>query len=104
MDYLNNMSKEDGNKSMWRYTKNKKNSSSGVGTLHADGQTAIDPLDKAKMLNNQFSSVFTRDVPADTPDLGPSPFQPMPEINISEVGVLALLKKLDSKKKSQRSG
>ena len=44
MDYLNNMFKEDGNKSMWRYMKNKKSSSSGVGTLHAERQTAIDPI------------------------------------------------------------
>ena len=100
MDYLNNMFEEDGNKNMWRYIKNKKSSSSGVGTLHANGQTAIDPLDKAKMLNDQFSSVFTRDGPAETPDLGPSPYPPMPEITISEAGVLALMKKIHANKAS----
>ena len=84
-----------------RYIKNKKSSSSGVGTLHADGQTAIDPLDKAKMLNDQFSSVFTRDGPAETPDLGPSPYPPMPEITISKAGVLALMKKIHANKASE---
>ena len=83
MYYLNNIFKKDGNKSIWRYIKNKKGSSSGVGTLHADGQTAIDLLDKAKMLNNQFSSVFTRNVPSETPDQDPSHFPPMPKTTIS---------------------
>ena len=96
-DYLNNIFSEEGNKGMWRYIKNKKSGSSSVGILHSNGKTAIDPSEKANMLNEQFASVFSTDESTDSPDLGPSPHPPMPEIKISEVGVLALLKKLSPK-------
>ena len=99
--YLNTLISEDSQKGMFRYIKNKKKGSSGVGTLMANGKTAVSPKEKADMLNEQFVSVFTRDEPASVPpDLGPSPFQEMAKIEISENGVAALLKNLDAKKAS----
>ena len=91
---------EDGNKGLWRYIKNKKKSSSGVGTLTANGTTGVSPLEKAEMLNQQFTSVFTSDEANTTPDLGPSPFPAMPQILIAEKGVCSLLNNLNPKKAS----
>ena len=58
--YLNNIFSEEGNKGMWRYIKNKKNSSSSVGTLHSNGRTGIDPTEKADMLNSVCVSLYCR--------------------------------------------
>ena len=52
------------------------------------------------MLNDQFSSVFTREDTASIPELGPSPFKEMPPIKVSEAGVLKLLKDLKTRKAS----
>ena len=61
----------------------------------ANGKIAVSPKEKAEMLNEQFVSVFTRDEPASAPtDLGPSPFQEMTKIEISEKGVATLLRNL----------
>ena len=98
--YLNKVISEDGNKGLWRYVKNQKKSSSGVGTLAANGKAGITPIEKAQMLNDQFTSVFTQDQADTTPDLGPSPFPQMAKISIAEDGVCSLLSKQNPKKAS----
>ena len=66
---------------------------SGIGPLIENGNLISDPLGKANFLNKQFQSVFhpTND-PSNCPALGPSPFNPMPNFQISENRVLQLLK------------
>ena len=58
-----------------------------------------DPKDKADILNRQYKSVFTKE---DTSTTIPKPasncFQSMPDINISEEGVLKLLLKINLNK------
>ena len=80
------------------YVKNQKKSSSAVGTLSANGKIGIRPKEKAKMLNNQFTSVFTKDQAETLPDLGNSTYPPMPKITVDETGVCSLLARLDPKK------
>ena len=58
-DYLNNVITEDGNKGLWRYLKSMRKDTCGVNTLIKDGKSGSEPADKAEMLNEQFSSVFT---------------------------------------------
>ena len=67
----------------------------GVGTLNKGN--------KAEMLNDQFSSVFTHEDTASIPELGPSPFKEMPSIKVSEAGVLKLSKDLKKRKASGHS-
>lgn len=52
------------------------------------------------MLNNQFTSVFTKDQAETLPDLGNSTYPPMPKITVDETGVCSLLARLDPKKAS----
>ena len=72
-----------------------KRDSSGIGLLKENGNLISDPLGKANLLNKQFQSVFH--LPNDLsnlPTIGPSPFNPMPNFQISENEVLKLLKNL----------
>ena len=66
-------------------------------TLVANGKVRTEPKEKAEMLNDQFTSVFTQSQ-QNHPDVIPSPYPPMPQINIAEAGVTSLLRKLNPKK------
>ena len=99
-NYVNDTIAEDGNKGLWRYLKGVRKDSCGVSTLVKDHKVATQPGDKAELLNEQFSSVFTREDPASSPDLGPTPYKKMPPITIGKAGVLKLLKELKTRKAS----
>ena len=80
-------------KKFWAYVKQKRSDNSGVGTLRVNSKLITDPTEKAEALNRQFHSVFN-------PAFSPIPdnnksTSDMPEIRISEDGVLALLMKLN---------
>ena len=53
---------------------------------------------KAKILNNQFSSVFTLEQPGPLHDKGPSPYPNMPHISISTAGIHRSLSNLKPQK------
>ena len=74
--------------------------SAGVAPLHSQGDTFSDASNKAKILNNQFSSVFTQEPIGSMPDKGPSSFPSMPQIEISTPGVKKLLDNLKPHKAS----
>ena len=97
-DYLKEIISEDGNKGLWRYLKSTRKDTCGVSTLIKDGVSGSEPAHKARMLNEQFSSVFTKEDTNSIPDLGPSPYPEMAEIKIGEAGVRKLLKDLNSNK------
>ena len=99
-DYVNDVISEDGNKGLWRYLKGARKDTCGVATLVKDFKVATQPNEKAEMLNEQFSSVFTREESSSVPDLGPSPFEEMPPIKVGKAGVLKLLKNLKTRKAS----
>ena len=61
--------------------------SAGVALLRSQGDTFSDASDKAKILNKQFSSVFTQEPPGSMPDKGLNSFPFMPQIDISTPGV-----------------
>ncbi|KAH3801311.1 hypothetical protein DPMN_154959 [Dreissena polymorpha] len=58
------------NKMLFSYVKSMKSDSSGVAPLKKDGSTYSDASAKAKILNDQFSSVFTKENCENLPDLG----------------------------------
>ena len=55
-------------------------------------------LDKAKILNDQFQSVFTIEPNSPLPNKGPTPHPTMPDINISLEGVYNLLLNINTHK------
>jgi len=81
-------------KKLYSYIKSKRNDSSGVSPLRKQGLTHSDPKLKAEILNDQFSSVFTRE---DLSSMPPTPTTKAPtiqDININTEGVAKLLSKL----------
>jgi len=65
--------------------------------LQKDGQSYIDSRDK-EILNDYFSSVFTRNKNDSLPDTGESLYLNIPEINLQASGIKKLLKGLDPSK------
>ncbi|XP_072051490.1 uncharacterized protein [Amphiura filiformis] len=59
---------------------------------------------KANLLNRQFASVFTKDDTSTLPDLGPSTHPPMNGIQITNQGIVKLLKNLNPYKASGPDG
>ena len=68
-----------------------------------NGQVSSTGQDKADVLNEQFSSVFTLESEP-IPSLGPSSYPDMPPIVIATPGVHKLLRQLDPKKASGSDG
>ena len=67
----------------------------GVPVLIKDGIKHTTNQAKANVLNYHFSSVFTHDKVATLPDMGPSPYPSLPDININIAGVTNLLKEVN---------
>ena len=76
----------------------------GVAPLKEGNILHCDPKQKARILNKQFSSVFTSDDDNTLPDLGPSPYPTMPDISISQAGVEKLMKRLKPHKATGPDG
>ena len=85
-------------KKFFSFLKSQRSESCGVSPLKKDGSLFSDPQEKANILNEQFTSVFTSDDGSNIPDLGPSPHATMDPIVVSEAGVLKLLKGLQPHK------
>ena len=67
---------------LWSYIKSQRQDHCGVAPLKVDGVVYNDSLDKAKILNNCFTSVFTP-ITTDTPPLMNEP--PTPDIEPIQV-------------------
>ena len=90
-NYVNDLISEDkNNKKLFSYIRSKRTENVGISDL-CDGINVIqDPLIKANMFNEQFSSVFsTPGTPL--PRTVQSSFPPMPNIIVSIKGVLRLM-------------
>ena len=86
-DYLNNMldpEQDNNSKKFWKYIKSRKQDTMGIGTLKNNGVLAETAEQKAEMLNNQFTLVFTTENTTNMPSKGNSPFKPMKDIKIGE--------------------
>ena len=103
--YINNIICPDlrsNPKRFWSHISSKRHDNNGVAPLRGpSGATFTGDKDRANLLNNQFCSVFNQAADSnDLPDLGPSPFPPIPHIQVSVNGVTKLLKKLNPHKSS----
>ena len=48
-------------------------------------------MEKANILNDQFTSVFTKEDTTSVPTMGPSPFPDLEQIQIHPIGIKSLL-------------
>ncbi|XP_072030615.1 uncharacterized protein [Amphiura filiformis] len=76
----------------------------GIAPLKEGNHLFSDPKTKANLLNRQFASVFTKDDSSPLPDLGPSTHPPMNGIQITNQGIVKLLKNLNPYKASGPDG
>jgi hypothetical protein len=102
-NYMKNIVSEDqisNPKKFWGFIKGKRCDNMGVAPLrNSDGITYSDKDMRANILNSQFSSVFNQNENPDTiKDKGPSPYNTMPSINITNTGVYKLLQRLNINK------
>ena len=75
--YLCNMFDPDSDrayKNLWSYVKCKRRDQITIPQLDVNGTTVSDPQEKANAINNQFSSIYTKEDVTTIPDLGPSPY------------------------------
>jgi hypothetical protein len=57
-----------------------------------------EPKDKANVLSDQYTSVFTREPPGQLPDIDGTPIPPMTDIKFTSPGVEKLLQNLNPNK------
>ena len=83
-DYCANLFKESFtiNKKFWSYyIKRLQKDHSGVSPLIVNGKISSSTMDKAKILNNQFQSIFTKENLLNIPNLPLTDFPPMSNIS-----------------------
>ena len=82
-------------KRFWSFIKQSKKDYTGVPTLKRNGISYTSSTGKANILNEQFESVFTNEVPI-TDRLLPenSPYTKMKDTTITEAGVQKLIRNL----------
>ncbi len=98
MNRLLDPSEDKGSKGLWTYLKAKRRTSAGVAPLKTDGKLVTDAKDKAFILNQQFSFVFTRENMSHQLKLGPSPYGPIQHLKITRNGVTKQLTKIKAGK------
>ena len=99
-DLENNTEEGKGNatKRFWTFIKSRKKDSCSVAPLHSQGVLISDAKGKANILNQQYCSVFPNDSNCEIPSKGPSTAPSLPNIIVTEFGVLKMLKKLNPNK------
>ena len=99
-EYLNDLITEEvcGKKKLWSYVKSKRSEAIGVSPLKQNGQVISDNQIQAETLNNQFSSVYTKEGDTPLPEMGTSPHPDSPNISITLNGVEKLLNKINPHK------
>ena len=81
-------------KNLFSYIKTQKTESNIIPPLRADGILKSDALSKANILNKQFQTAFTPDNNDHIRNKGPSPYQPMHDINVTTPCIQKLLSNL----------
>ena len=97
-------------KKFWKFIKQQRQDAQGVAPLKCNGKMEDDPAKKANILNEQFQSVFSPQIPLSLkslctkaanfirPDGSPNNIPKMPAINVTEEGVKRRLQRLNPHK------
>ena len=75
----------------WTFIKSLKKDSCSLQSLKLIDLVVTDGIDKAKVLNSYFQSVFTHELDTELPDKGPSPYPSMSNIDITTQSIAKLL-------------
>ena len=95
---------DDNSKFLFNYIKRLKKDSVGIEALNFKGKLTVHPNEKAEALATQYESVFQQEDLSNIPNILPSPYPDMKEIQINEKGVLAQLEKLNVNKSTGPDG
>ena len=87
-----------GVKRAWSYLKLLRAESTDIPTLFWNNRVCASDRARAKALRQQYESVFTREDLCSTPSLGLLPYPDIPELFVSELGVMKLLQNTDTSK------
>jgi len=100
--YVSNMvdpNKNTVTKKLWSYIKSKRQDNiGGVGPIKYQGETHTDPLSKANIFANYFSSVFTNEDTSNIPTMDGEPLPCIDAILIHVEGIAELLRNIDPNK------
>ena len=88
------------NKKLYSFIKSKRTDVFGIPPFLDNNIIKSRPREKAEILNQHFSSVFTQENLASIPDLGVSPHPAASDITVAVSGVRALLERLSPHKAS----
>ena len=91
---------EGNNRPFWKYVKNQKKDASGVAPLKKQGDLYSGSKEKAEILGEQFSSVFTKDRQDEIPKMQSRPSPTIATLEVTEPGVAKLLSKIVTTKAS----
>ena len=78
------LEKDNNSKKFWKYIKLRKQDTMGIDTIKNSGILAETAEQKAEMLSNQLTSVFTTENTTNMPSTGNSPSKTMKDIQISK--------------------
>ena len=90
-DHINAaVSNDDGGeyKGFWSYVRSFKCDNTGIAVLMKDGETATAPVEKAELLNKQFSSVFTSEDTDSVPKITQKKYTNIGRIDVTVDGVM----------------
>ena len=96
--YIKDIVTEDKPKKLYSFINSKRCDSSGVPLLKKNGIGYSDPKNKAAILNDQFSSVFTEEDQSHMPPLNTPPGPDMHKFTIHTTGIEKLMKGLNPHK------
>lgn len=89
-------------KKFWKYVQERMKTNTGISTLKkADGTYVVDDLGKAEILNDYFSSVFTREDVSDTPTMAEGCYSDgkfLSEVRVTPLAIKKNLSDLDANK------
>ena len=86
-------------KKFWKYVKSLKQDNTGTSALKKNGISYSDAKSKSTILNEQFSSVFTRENTENPPTImGPSQYPDIQDLHFNPNGVKKLLQNLNPHK------
>ena len=87
--------KNNNTKPFWNFIKSRKQDNTGVSPLKVRGQLVSDSPGKARLLLQQFKSVFTQDTYTTLPPVNSPPVEQIEQIKITTPGVAKLLRNLN---------
>ena len=99
-DIIGGFLQTNNTKPFWNYIKSIRQEVFGIPTLSVDNVDLTLPREKANALNEQFSSVFTKEDLTSFPDVEDSGIPDLPDFAINPVGVGKLLREINPNKAS----